>query len=385
MAVQTTDFTDLTPEPSPTAGAAQEGWPDHEASRDAFAERHFEALLAAGELLSVHVGIELGLYEALTSAPATPVELAERTSIHPRYAREWLEQQAAAGVVDVVAEQLDGDPDGRTFALPSGHAESILDEESPAYVGANPRAITGIVSVLGDVVEAFRTGGGVSFADYGADIRHGIGSMNRPAYVNGAATWFGHVPGLDDRVRTGGRVLDIGCGVGWSTITLAQAYPRATFVGIDLDEASIEDARANAAAAGVAERVTFRVLDAMDIDEVEDPFDAVGLFEVLHDSAHPVEILRRIREHVGPDTPVVIADQRVAEEFTAPADFTDRLTYTWSVLHCLPATMAEEPSIATGTVIRPATVDEYARAAGYDGARVLPIENDFWWLYELRG
>ena len=356
--------------------------------RDALAERLFNGLLESMEVLSVHLGLELGLYAALwTDGPATPPELAARARIHPRYAREWLEQQAAAGVLDVVAVGVHGDddPDVRCFELPAGHAETLLDPDSPAAattVGAN---IIGIVGVIDTVAAAYRSGGGVSFADFGAGIRHGIGGMNRPMFTNDTASWIAAAPGVDQRLRSlpAPRILDVGCGTGWSSIALARAYPRATVHAVDLDEASVTEAHRNAVAAGVADRVTFAVQDAATLDAGDGTFDLACVFEAIHDMGDPVGALQHIRGVLADGASLVVADERVADHFSAPAEWNDRLMYAFSVVHCLPATMAEHPTVATGTVMRASTMRRYGTEAGYASIDELPVENDFWRLYQL--
>jgi SAM-dependent methyltransferase len=356
--------------------------------RDDLAERLFTGLLASMELVSVHLGLQLGLYAALrTEGPATPPELARRAGIHPRYAREWLEQQAAAGVLDVVGDEdtTDAAADRRRFSLPAGHAEALLDPDSPAAVSGVGSGMIGIVGVVDALVAAYRSGGGVPFADYGAGIRHGIGGMNRPMFTNGVASWLAAAPALDARLRAlpAPRILDVGCGTGWSSIALARAYPLASVHGIDLDRASVDDATRNAVAAGVADRVSFEARDAVTVDADDGRFDLACVFEAIHDMAHPVRALGRIRAVLAEGGAVVVADERVEERFTAPAEFTERLMYAFSGVHCLPATMAEHPSIATGTVLRAPTMRRYAAEAGYRSVDELPVENPFWRFYAL--
>jgi SAM-dependent methyltransferase len=242
--------------------------------------------------------------------------------------------------------------------------------------------------VLPQLLEAYRTGGGVPYAAYGQEMRRGIAALNRPMFLHElASTWLPAVPDIDRRLRAAppARVLDLGCGLGASSVALARAYPRAQVLGIDLDEASVTEARALAAEAGVAERATFVVADAARV-AAEGPFDLVTIFEVLHDMGDPVGALRTARALLAADGgSVLVADERVADAFTAPADPTERFMYGWSVLHCLPATLAEHPLEATGTVLRAPTVARWAAAAGFTGFEVLPIDNPFWRFYRLHG
>ena len=154
--------------------------------------------------------------------------------------------------------------------------------------------------------------------------------------------------------------------------------------GIDLDEGSVDDARRNATEAGVGGRVHFEVRDAVTVDQLDESYDLVCIFEALHDMAHPVQTLAKLRQVLTEGGAVLVADERVTETFTAPADFNDRLMYGWSVLHCLPATMAEHPTIATGTVLRPSTLRQYAGDAGLSEVQELAVDNDFWRLYLLQ-
>jgi ubiquinone/menaquinone biosynthesis C-methylase UbiE len=179
-------------------------------------------------------------------------------------------------------------------------------------------------------------------------------------------------------------VLDLGCGLGASTVALASAYPRAVVLGVDLDEASVAGDRAAAAEAGVADRVSFVVGDAARLAS-EAPFDLVTVFEALHDMGDPVGALRATRALLAEGGSVLVADERVADVFTAPGDATERLMYGWSILHCLPATLAEDPVEATGTVLRAPTLAHWAAAAGFAGFEVLAIDNPFWRFYRLRG
>ena len=359
--------------------------PQEIARRDALAQRMFTGLLETMELLTVQLGVKLGLYACLhRDGPATAGELADRAGIHPRYAREWLEQQAAAGILDTSSDDVA--PDQRRFALPAGHAEALLDHDSPAAVDAVAPAVIGMVGVLDHIASSYRTGGGVPYSAFGPELRHGIAGMNRPMFTNDLEQWLAAAPAIDQHLRgqTHPRILDVGCGAGWSTIALAHAYPAAHVHGIDLDSASVGDARRNATEAGLGERVDFEVRDAVTADQLDGRYDLVCIFEALHDMAHPVQTLANLRQTLTSGGAILIADERVGETFTAPADFNDRLMYGWSVLHCLPATMAEHPTIATGTVLRPSTLRQYATDAGLHRIQELAVDNDFWRLYLLQ-
>jgi SAM-dependent methyltransferase len=367
------------------------------ARRDALVGRLFQATLGAMDLFNVYLGDRLGLYRALAAAgPLTPGELAARTGTHERYAREWLEQQAVTGILEMERAPTGHDvdaadtPHARRFSLPAAHAEVLLQQESLSYLAYVGKFAAMLGSTLPAVLEAFRTGGGVPWSAYGADAREGQAEQNRPIFLHLLGReWLPQIPDLHARLGAAppARVADIACGAGWSSIAIAQAYPTALVDGFDLDEPSVELARANAAAAGVAERVRFHVRDAADPASAG-AYDLALICEALHDLPHPVDALRAMRALLADGGSVLVVDERTEEAFTAPGPELERLFYGFSVLCCLPTGMAggspERPSAATGTVMRPATLRRYAGEAGLGRVDVLPIEHDLFRLYRLR-
>jgi 2-polyprenyl-3-methyl-5-hydroxy-6-metoxy-1,4-benzoquinol methylase len=349
--------------------------------------RLFLGGVAAFELLTIHLGAELGLYAALASRGGTTApELATAANIDPRYAREWLEQQAAAGLVDV--DDVESAPETRIFRLPVAHAEVLLNEESLAYVAPLGGLVSSLGGIMPRLVEAYRSGAGIRFGDYGPYLRDGQAAFNRPAFMSTLTSeWIASgLPDLHERLQKDppARVLDVGCGYGWSSLALAAAFANAHVVGIDLDEPSIEVARRHAKEAGVDDRVSFEVAEAASPD-LRGRFDAVFVFEALHDMAQPVEVLAAIRAARAEAGSVVIMDERVGEVFSAPADEVERFMYAASVLHCLPVGMADQPSAGTGTVMRPDTLRRYATDAGFSQVEILPIHHDFFRFYRLTG
>jgi 2-polyprenyl-3-methyl-5-hydroxy-6-metoxy-1,4-benzoquinol methylase len=349
--------------------------------RDALVERLFEAILGVMDVHALYVGDRLGLYRALAGEPLTPRALAAATSTHERYVREWLEQQAVSGILEV--DDVAAAPGERRYRLPAGHAEGLVDDDSLSCMAPFARMMVGMLRPLPAVLEAFRSGGGVPYADYDADFCEGQGRMNRAMFVNLLGTeWLPQVADVHARLLADppARVADVACGTGWSAIALARAYSLARVDGFDLDPYSIELARANAAAAGLQDRLRFEVRDAAEIDGA---YDLVTVFEAIHDMSRPVEALAALRRLVEGGGTLIVADERVAETFTAPGDDVERLMYGFSILHCLPVGMAEQPSAATGTALRPATLRRYAADAGFHDVAVLAIENDFWRFYRL--
>lgn len=360
---------------------------------DAFAERLFAATLGAIDVLAVHVGDRLGWYRALADAgPLTSTALAERTGTHERYAREWLEQQAATGILTAedpgAAPALDADPAdvarARSYALPAAHAEVLTDASSLSYMAPLPRFVGAIGPQLPHLLDAYRRGGGVSWDQLGEDAREAQAAANRPWFEQRLGPTLAGVAVVDDVLsRPGARIVDVGCGFGWSTLALARQYPDAELHGVDVDRPSVAAARAAATAAGLDDRVTFHLGDAAELALAE-PFDAAFAFESVHDMPRPVEVLDAVRRAMHPDGVVVVMDEAVGDEFTAPADEIDRVMYGYSMFVCLPDGMSTEPSVGTGTVMRPATLRRYARAAGFTGVEVLPVEDfSFFRFYRL--
>jgi SAM-dependent methyltransferase len=348
---------------------------------DVLVERLFAATIDALEIASVHVGGQLGFYRALADGgDATPADLAGRTGTAERYVREWLEQQAVAGFLSV--DDPDAGAGERRYGLPAAYRPVFVDEEDLNHLTPLATLAIGVCGPMGALLEAYRTGAGVPYEAY--NIHEAIGAINRPQFVNELAGWLASIPELHARLdaKPAARVADLACGTAWSSIAIARAYPGVTVDAVDVDAASIEIARVNIAAAGLANRVRPVVHDVSD-PELDGRYDLVTIFEALHDMNHPVEALRVVRNSLTQEGSVVIADERVAERFTAPGDEIERFNYGWSVLHCLPVGLLDEDSVGTGTVIRPGTVSAYAAEAGFGGVEVLPIEHDFWRFYRL--
>ncbi|HET8970204.1 MAG TPA: methyltransferase domain-containing protein [Candidatus Nanopelagicales bacterium] len=339
------------------------------------------------ELLTIELGRRAGLYQALAEhAALNPAGLAAATGISERYAREWLEQQAAAGFLDVAAGSTAAD---RTYSLPTEHVPVLLQPTHPAHFGAAGQLLQAVAAAVPAVAEAHLRGGGVAYDAFGDDLRAAIGAINRPGFVHGVRSWVDALPDVADRLDLdGGVVLDLGSGEGWSSIALAKEFPLATVVGVDLDEASAEAARRHAREYGVADRATFAVGNAADQAALVRatggrPVTLATAFQALHDMGRPADALAAVRGLLADHGAVLVGDEAGADEFTAPATEDQRLKYAMSVLHCLPATTAEHPGDPNGTVLRTDTVRAWASAAGFEGVQVLDIEHPFWRFYRL--
>lgn len=353
--------------------------------RDAVMGRILEAVGGFFDIHAIYLGNRLGLYRALAGPTAlTAQEISVRTGTDERYVREWLEAQTVSGYLEVV--EADVPAKKRRFRLPAGHREVFTDPESVNYLTPVARMAVAAALPLEAIVAAFRTGEGVSFADYGADMRQGVGDLNRPLFLKQLGEEF--LPSIDDIHRRlsadpPARVADVGCGTGWSSIGMALSYPKIRVDGFDLDPDSVEEAGTHARESGTSDRVRFKLQDAAD-PSLSGRYDLVTAFETIHDMADPVGSLHNMRKLAGPEGSIIVMDERTAERFSPEGNEIERILYGFSFLSCLPAGRTESPSAATGTVMRPDTLRKYAGQAGFHEVKILPIDHFFFRFYRLR-
>ena len=347
----------------------------------ALADRLFHDMVGALELFTVYLGDRLGLYRALhNDGPATSAELAARTGTAERYVREWLEHHAASGLLEV--DDPAASPLTRRYRLPPEHAPVLADPDDVRYQAFNGVEIVRAGRWMAQLVEAFKTGDAPPPLPWAPE---GRADYNRAVYLNLLGKqWLPAIADVDRRLRREppARVADLACGLGWSGIAMAQAYPLITVDGFDLDPDAIAAARRNADQAGLSSRVTFTVTDASG-PGMSGRFDLVTIFEALHDMSRPVDVLRVARGLLGEPGSVVIADELTEDAFTAPASDQERYHYGWSVVSCLPSAMGDPETAATGAVMRTATLRRYAQEAGFRNVEVLPLETETWRFYQL--
>jgi 2-polyprenyl-3-methyl-5-hydroxy-6-metoxy-1,4-benzoquinol methylase len=357
--------------------------PAPHAAAEVFAERLTAAALGSMEMAAVHVGTSLGWYRALADhGPLSPTELGRLTGTAERYAREWLEHQAASGYLDA-ADHVDGRI--RRYRLHPGAAEALVDVDSPLHVAPLSGFLAAAGRVTDQLLDAYRTGGGVSWEELGADARLAQAAVNRPLFLHQLSQEIvPELPELADRLRSGARVADIGCGEGWSAIGLAQGFSGVTVDGYDIDAASIVAAARHAAGSDVAERVRFAHVDAATLDpDATGRYDVVTAFECVHDMPDPVAVLTAMRRVAAPGAYVLVMDERTEDVFTAPAGPVERLLYGFSLLCCLPDGLSHPDGVGTGTVMRPSTLAAYATDAGFTSVEVLAIEHEMFRFYRL--
>jgi hypothetical protein len=323
-----------------------------DARRDALVERLFTAAVQTWDVFAVYLGDRLGLYRALSErGPSTSAELAEALELDERYVREWLEQQAATGILEVEFDE-------RRYLLPPGHHEALVDDTSLSCMAPYAQLVVGSLKPIDAVVNAFRSGDGVPYARYGRDLHQAQARFTRPMFDQLLTTeWLPAASDLHERLSSDppARVADVACGEGYSSLAIARGYPKVRVDGIDMDEASIAAARRHLAGSGLEDRVTFLLRDAGD-KQLAGSYDLVYIHEALHDMSYPVRVLSACRRLLAEGGTVIVGDERVPDEFAPPGDEIERFYYGFSVFHCLPVGMVGEGAAGTGTVMRLETV-----------------------------
>jgi 2-polyprenyl-3-methyl-5-hydroxy-6-metoxy-1,4-benzoquinol methylase len=280
-----------------------------------------------------YIGQKLGLYKAMAAGgPVTPAELAQQTSTNERYIREWLINQAAGGYVDY-------DPATGRYSLSPEQAAALTDEASPFFVGGGFYVVKAMTSAVPRIENAFKNGGGMLWGEHDPDLFVGTERFFRPGYATHlVASWIPSLAGVEEKLKAGGKVADIGCGHGSSTIIMAQAYPASKFWGFDNHEKSIETARRRAKDAGVSDRVTFEVANAGDFPDHQ--YDLIAFFDCLHDMGDPVSACKRAFATLADDGAVLIVEPMAGNTVEENFNIIGRTFAGASTLCCTANSMA---------------------------------------------
>lgn len=323
-----------------------------------FVERAMGDLAAGYAGVLVSLGEKLGLYRALAEGgPATSAELAGRTGCAERYVREWLNAQAAAGYVTY-------HPAGQRYELLPHQATVLADADSPFYMPAAWNIPASMWFDEDQAVDAFRTGDGVPWGAHHGRLFCGVAAFFRNAYAaHLVSDWIPALDGLTERLEAGARVADIGCGYGYSTVLMAQAFPNSSFVGYDVHPESIETARRHALEAGVEQRVDFAVADARGYPDAG--FDLVCFFDCLHDLGDPVGAARRAREALAANGRVMLIEPRAADRVEDNLNLVGKLYYSASTTLCCAHSLSEDVGLALGAQAGAARLREVFEEAGY--------------------
>ena len=328
------------------------------------------ATMAAGNVL---VGDRLGLYRVLAEHPMLPYELAERTGTATRYVDEWLRGQAAGGYVEY-------DPQTGAYSLTPEQAFALTDPDGAVFMPGAFELALGALRSDHKVTEAFRTGAGVGWHEHDDEVFSGCERFFRPGYAaNLVASWLPALDGVEDKLRAGARVADIGCGLGASTTLMARAYPEASFTGSDYHEESIVQARKRAS--GLNGQVKFEVASAQTFDG--GPYDLVTSFDCLHDMGDPIGAARHIREMLAPDGTWMVVEPYAGSSVSDNLNPVGRVYYSFSTFLCVPSALSQDGGYSLGAQAGEEPIQRLAADAGYSRFRRV-AETPFNIVYEVR-
>ena len=330
------------------------------------------ATTAAGNVV---IGHNLGLYKALAEAPASADELAAATQTSPRYVAEWLRGQAAGGYVqyDLVDD---------TYSMTEEQAFALTNPDGGVYAPGAFVLALGALKAVPRITEAFRSGAGMGWHEQDGDVFTGCEQFFRPGYIaNLIPSWIPALDGVEDKLRAGATVADIGCGLGASTILLAQEYPNSRFTGSDYHDESIEMARKHAGDQGVADRVSFEVASALSFSGIG--YDLAATFDCLHDMGDPLAAARHIRQTLKPDGTWLIVEPMAADDVAGNLNPVGRVYYTASTLLCVPNALSQSGGYALGAQAGEAAIRQLVTAAGFTRFR-RAAETPFNLVYEVR-
>lgn len=323
----------------------------------------------------VYIGQKLGLYKAMAvDGPVTPVELAQKTSTNERYIREWLINQAAGGYVDYDAAT------GR-YSLSPEQAVALTDEASPFFVGGGFYVVKAMTAAVSRIENAFKNGGGMLWSEHDPDLFVGTERFFRPGYAaHLIASWIPALTGIEQKLKAGGKVADIGCGHGSSTIIMAQAYPKSNFWGFDNHQKSIETARQRAKDGGVSDQVTFEVANASDFPDQQ--YDMIAFFDCLHDMGDPVSACKRAFATLADDGAVLIVEPMAGNTVEENFNIIGRTFAGASTLCCTANSMALNGP-ALGAVASESAIRDTVLAGGFTQFR-RASETPFNRIFEAR-
>ena len=330
------------------------------------------ATMGAGNVL---LGERLGLYRGLAAGPADARELANRTGTDPRYVDEWLRGQAAGGYVRY-------DAGSATYSMTPEQAFALTDPSGPVFLPGAFELALGALKAITEIEHAFRTGAGYGWHEHDKDVFTGCERFFRPGYLMHLLTeWIPALEGVPAKLERGGRVADLGCGHGASTLLMAEAFPASTFVGSDYHEGSIEAARERATVAGVGDRVRFEVAGAQALDAHD--LDLVTTFDCLHDMGDPLGAARHVRRSLAPDGTWMIVEPAAGDTVAENLNPVGRVFYGFSTFLCVPSAVSQPGGYALGAQAGQAAIGQVVTEAGFTRFRKV-AETPFNHVYEAR-
>jgi 2-polyprenyl-3-methyl-5-hydroxy-6-metoxy-1,4-benzoquinol methylase len=306
----------------------------------------------------VLIGGELGLWKAMAGAgPLSSEEIAGRSGVAERYVREWASAQAASGY-------LEYDADADAFTLPPEQAMAFADENSPVYVLGGYHVVSSVWKDRERLAERYRTGAGFGWHEHDPELFSGTEAFFRPGYqAHLTAEWLPALEDVEEKLRSGAKVADIGCGHGASTVIMAKAYPDSEFHGFDYHDGSIARAKEMAQAEGVSDNAAFDVATAKDYPG--DGYDLVCFFDCLHDMGDPVGAMKHVRETISEDGSVMLVEPFAADTLSENLNPVGRVYYAASTLVCTPSSLDQEVGLGLGAQAGEGRLRQVAEEAGF--------------------
>ena len=336
--------------------------PINEAKLHEFMMKAVGEMGAAMNAALILVGDKLGIYKAMAgSGPMTSEEIAAKTKTHERYVREWLAAQSAGGLITY-------DPVTKRYTLPPEQALALADENSPVFLPGFFEIVSACIKDEPKVTEAFRTGKGLGWHEHDHCLFAGTERFFRPNYrAHLIAEWIPALGDVENKLKAGAKVADVGCGLGTSTILMAQAYPKSTFVGFDYHPASIQMARDAAAKAGVSDRVKFEVASAKEFPG--EGYQLVAFFDCLHDMGDPEGAARHVRQTLDPGGAWMIVEPFANDKLEDNLNPIGRVFYAASTMLCTPASLSQEVGLGLGAQAGEARLSKILMNAGFTHVR----------------
>ena len=312
---------------------------------------------------SIVIGEQLGLYKAMATPNerVTAEELAKRTGTDERYVREWLNANAASGYVEY-------DKDADAYYMTEEQSFVMTNEDNPAYLPGAFILATSALRAVPDLIDRFRTGKGFGWHEHHHDLFRGTELFFRPGYIaNLVSSWIPALEGVDEKLNSGAKVADVGCGLGASTILMAQAFPKSEFVGFDYHTRSIETARRKADEAGVGDRVKFEVAASKEYPGSD--YDLVTFFDCLHDMGDPVGAASHVRGSLTDDGTWMIVEPFANDSYADNHNPVGRVYYSASTIICTPASRSQEVGACLGAQAGESRLRDVATQGGFSRFR----------------